>query len=53
MRIAQIAPLHERVPPALYGGTERVVSHITEELVRRGHAVTLVECASAAVRHRR
>src|SRR3954469_23277819 len=41
MKIAQIAPLHERVPPRLYGGTERVVSYLTEELVRRGHDVTL------------
>jgi len=41
MRIAQIAPLHESVPPQLYGGTERVVSWLTEELVRRGHEVTL------------
>lgn len=41
MRIAQIAPLHERVPPRLYGGTERVVSFLTEELVRQGHDVTL------------
>ena len=41
MRIAQIAPLVERVPPLLYGGTERVVSALTEELVRRGHEVTL------------
>ena len=41
LRIAQIAPLFERVPPKLYGGTERVVSYITEELVRRGHEVTL------------
>jgi glycosyltransferase involved in cell wall biosynthesis len=41
MRIAQVAPLYERVPPALYGGTERVVSYLTEELVRRGHDVTL------------
>jgi glycosyltransferase involved in cell wall biosynthesis len=40
-RIAQVAPLYERVPPALYGGTERVVSYLTEELVRRGHSVTL------------
>ena len=40
MRIAQIAPLHERVPPELYGGTERVVSFLTEELVRQGHNVT-------------
>ena len=41
VRIAQIAPLAEPVPPELYGGTERVVSLLTEELVRRGHEVTL------------
>ncbi len=41
MRIAQIAPLHEAVPPKLYGGTERVVSFLTEELVSLGHQVTL------------
>jgi len=41
MRIAQVAPLYESVPPKLYGGTERVVSTLTEELVRRGHEVTL------------
>lgn len=41
MRIAQVAPLAEPVPPVLYGGTERVVSVLTEELVRRGHEVTL------------
>lgn len=41
LRIAQVAPLYERVPPALYGGTERIVSILTEELVRQGHAVTL------------
>ena len=41
MRIAQVAPLYERVPPKLYGGTERVVSYLTEELVRLGHDVTL------------
>src|ERR1700758_3313206 len=41
MRIAQVAPLHESCPPQLYGGTERVVSHLTEELVRQGHEVTL------------
>ena len=41
MRIAQIAPLYERVPPKLYGGTERIVSYLTEELVRQGHDVTL------------
>src|SRR5689334_4122652 len=41
LRIAQIAPLAERVPPRFYGGTERVVSYLTEELVRRGHEVSL------------
>jgi glycosyltransferase involved in cell wall biosynthesis len=41
MRIAQVAPLYESVPPSLYGGTERVVSYLTEELVRLGHEVTL------------
>src|SRR5690348_10393491 len=41
MKIAQVAPLCERVPPKLYGGTERVVSFLTEELVRQGHDVTL------------
>lgn len=41
MKIAQVAPLIESVPPQLYGGTERVVSYLTEELVRQGHEVTL------------
>jgi glycosyltransferase involved in cell wall biosynthesis len=41
MRIAQVAPLYESVPPKLYGGTERVVSCLTEELVAQGHEVTL------------
>src|SRR6185295_14195649 len=41
MRIAQVAPLAESVPPKLYGGTERVVSWLTEELVALGHEVTL------------
>ncbi|MBN8606065.1 MAG: glycosyltransferase family 4 protein [Caulobacterales bacterium] len=41
MRIAQIAPLAESCPPRLYGGTERVVSYLTEELVAQGHEVTL------------
>jgi glycosyltransferase involved in cell wall biosynthesis len=62
MRIAQVAPLFESVPPARYGGTERVVHYLTEELVKRGHEVTLyasgdsrtsaslVECAPKALR---
>lgn len=41
MRIAQVAPLDESVPPLLYGGTERIVSYLTEELVKRGHEVSL------------
>jgi glycosyltransferase involved in cell wall biosynthesis len=41
MRIAQVSPLYESVPPSHYGGTERVVSYLTEELVRQGHEVTL------------
>jgi glycosyltransferase involved in cell wall biosynthesis len=41
MRIAQIAPLYEAVPPKFYGGTERVVSYLTEALVEQGHDVTL------------
>lgn len=41
MRIAQVAPLYEAVPPKLYGGTERVIHYLTEELVAQGHDVTL------------
>ena len=47
MKIAQIAPLAESVPPKLYGGTERVVSYLTEELVRLGHDVTLFAAADS------
>jgi hypothetical protein len=51
MRIAQISPLTEAVPPKLYGGTERVISWLTEELVALGHDVTLFasgdSCTSA------
>ena len=47
MRIAQVAPLVESVPPKLYGGTERVVSFLTEELVRLGHQVTLFASADS------
>src|SRR6266849_6677003 len=62
MKIAQIAPLMESVPPRLYGGTERIVSYLTDELVRLGHdvtlfasadsvtAATLVSCSSMALR---
>ncbi|HEY8459541.1 MAG TPA: glycosyltransferase family 4 protein [Blastocatellia bacterium] len=41
MKIAQVSPLYESVPPQRYGGTERVVSYLTEELIRQGHEVTL------------
>src|SRR6202142_657068 len=47
MKIAQIAPLMESVPPRLYGGTERVVSYLTEELVAQGHEVTLFASADS------
>ena len=62
MKIAQIAPLIESVPPRFYGGTERIVSYLTEELARLGHDVTLfasgdsvtsarlVSCATTALR---
>ncbi|HKY33791.1 MAG TPA: glycosyltransferase family 4 protein [Candidatus Polarisedimenticolia bacterium] len=50
MRIAQVAPLHESVPPKAYGGTERVVSYLTEELVRRGHRVTLFASGDSVTR---
>jgi pyruvate/2-oxoglutarate/acetoin dehydrogenase E1 component len=62
MKIAQVAPLMESVPPRLYGDTERVVSYLTDELVRLGHEVTLfasgdsvstanlVRCVPAALR---
>jgi hypothetical protein len=50
MRIAQIAPLVESVPPTLYGGTERVVSWLTEELVTMGHDVTLFASGDSRTR---
>ncbi len=50
MKIAQIAPLVESVPPRLYGGTERVVSYLTEELVRLGHDVTLFASGDSTTR---
>jgi hypothetical protein len=65
MRIAEISPLHESVPPKLYGGTERVVHFLTEALVDLGHDVTLfatgdsktraelVACAPTALRLKR
>ena len=50
MRIAQVSPLYEAVPPRLYGGTERVVSYLTEELVRLGHDVTLFASGDSVTR---
>jgi len=50
MKIAQIAPLYEAVPPKLYGGTERIVAHLTDALVGLGHEVTLFASADANTR---
>jgi glycosyltransferase involved in cell wall biosynthesis len=52
MRIAQVAPLYESVPPQYYGGTERVVSYLTEELVRQGHEVTLFASGDSVTKAR-
>ena len=52
LRIAQVAPLYESVPPQLYGGTERVVSWLTEELVAMGHDVTLFASGDSRTRAR-
>ncbi|MBP0624408.1 glycosyltransferase family 4 protein [Cupriavidus consociatus] len=50
MKIAQIAPLTERCPPSTYGGTERIVSYLTEELVQQGHDVTLFASGDSVTR---
>jgi glycosyltransferase involved in cell wall biosynthesis len=50
MKIAQVAPLMESVPPKLYGGTERVVAYLTDELIRLGHDVTLFASADSRTR---
>ncbi len=50
MRIAQIAPLAESCPPRLYGGTERIVSYLTEELINQGHEVTLFASGDSMTR---
>jgi hypothetical protein len=52
MRIAQVSPLFESVPPKLYGGTERVVAYLTEALVEAGHDVTTSRFSPAAIRSR-
>ncbi|MDB5987467.1 MAG: glycosyl transferase group 1 [Nevskia sp.] len=52
MKIAQISPLYEAVPPRLYGGTERIVAHLTDALVDLGHEVTLFASAEAQTKAR-
>jgi len=52
MRIGMIAPLEMRVPPVAYGGTELIVSLLTEELVRRGHEVSLFASGESGTRSR-
>ena len=52
LRIAQVAPLYESVPPKYYGGTERIVSYLTEELVRQGHKVTLFAAGDSITKAR-
>jgi glycosyltransferase involved in cell wall biosynthesis len=52
MKIAQVTPLYEAVPPKLYGGTERVVAHLTDALVDLGHEVTLFAAADSQTRAR-
>lgn len=52
MKIAQVTPLYEAVPPKLYGGTERVVAHLTDALVDLGHDITLFASAEAETRAR-
>ncbi len=52
MKIAQVTPLYEAVPPKLYGGTERVVAHLTDALVELGHEVTLFASAEARTKAR-
>jgi glycosyltransferase involved in cell wall biosynthesis len=52
MKIAQVTPLYEAVPPKLYGGTERVVAHLTDALVDLGHDVTLFASAEAQTKAR-
>jgi len=52
MRIAQVAPLYERVPPVHYGGTERIVSYLTEELIKQGHDLTLFASGDSITRGR-
>jgi glycosyltransferase involved in cell wall biosynthesis len=50
LRIAQVAPLYESVPPKLYGGTERIIAYLAEELLHRGHQVTLFASGDSTVK---
>jgi hypothetical protein len=50
MKVAQVTPLYEAVPPRLYGGTERVVAHLSDALVELGHDVTLFASADAVTK---
>jgi glycosyltransferase involved in cell wall biosynthesis len=50
LKIAQVSPLYEQVPPALYGGTERVVAYVADELVERGHEVTVFASGDSTTR---
>src|ERR1044072_9389797 len=50
VKIAQVAPLYERVPPRYYGGTERIVSYLTEELIKQGHELTLLGSGDSLTR---
>src|ERR1700684_2915577 len=52
MKVAQIAPLYEAVPPLLYGGTERIVAYLSDALVELGHDVTLFSSADARTKAR-
>src|ERR1700687_2692306 len=52
MQIAQVAPLTEAVPPKLYGGTERIVAYLTDELVELGHEVTLFASGDSVTKAR-
>jgi len=52
VKIAQLAPLYESVPPKYYGGTERVVSYLTESLVKLGHEITLYASGDSVTRAR-
>ena len=52
MKIAQVSPLAERVPPIGYGGTERIVAYLSDELIRRGYRVTLFASGDSVTKGR-